>query len=99
MFRHLNPASEEQLADDSEQHSQEMRDGKHFTWRGTAGREIDTDGMYFDRGMRIDYAMVSRSLVEKEGFLLGVDINGQGKERNGFLGSDHCPIILRLKHQ
>ena len=44
--------------------------------------------------MRLDYALVSeglRDLVES------CEILGHGSGREGFMGSDHCPVLLTLK--
>ncbi len=94
----MNPAPEDSLKEDIKQHSDELINGNHFTWRGTAGIDVKEAGLFYGKGMRIDYAMVSKSLVEREGFVIGLEICGHGKDRSGFLGSDHSPIILRLKH-
>lgn len=68
----------------------EMVGYKHhttFSWRG------HTTGKHAGRGMRIDHCLLSRTLVSS---VKSVDINDHGKERHGFLGSDHCPLILKL---
>jgi exonuclease III len=37
--------------------------GPTYTWRGTAGRDIKESGRYYGKGMRIDYAMVSKFIL------------------------------------
>ncbi len=58
-----------------------------FTWRGT------TTGMHGGRGMRIDHCIASKKLAER---ISEVDIIGYGAERNGFMGSDHSPLLIKL---
>jgi exonuclease III len=67
--------------------------GPHFTWRGSAGANVPESGRYYRKGMRIDYALVSRSILP---MVQSVRIHGRGKDLEGFLGSDHCPVILTL---
>ena len=43
--------------------------------------------------MRIDYTLVSASLASR---IVRAEILGSGYERDGFLGSDHCPVLLEL---
>ena len=43
--------------------------------------------------MRIDYALVSRSLLDR---VVSCEIMGRGYGLDGFLGSDHCPVMLTL---
>lgn len=44
--------------------------------------------------MRIDYFLVSRALVHR---VSDVKVFGSGADRKGFLGSDHCPLLLTLR--
>merc|ERR1712107_442728 len=60
-------------------------EGPYFTWRGTA--------KYFGKGMRIDYGLVARELLPR---VEEASIFGSGSGLIGFLGSDHCPIGLKL---
>lgn len=64
-----------------------------FTWRGSPGKDTPAGGRYFGRGMRIDYTLISESLVPR---VVRAEILGRGFNRTGFLGSDHCPILLEL---
>lgn len=50
------------------------------------------------KGMRIDYSLVSSSLLEGDSAMriTRAEVLGRGIEREGFLGSDHCPILLEL---
>ena len=43
--------------------------------------------------MRIDYTLVDKRLVAN---VKRSEILGRGKDRHGFLGSDHCPILIAL---
>ena len=44
--------------------------------------------------MRIDLFMVQRGL---EARVEEVCVCGRGADMQGFLGSDHCPVLLRLR--
>lgn len=46
--------------------------------------------------MRIDYFLVSKKLVPS---VKEVKVFGSGADREGFLGSDHCPLMLTLLEQ
>ncbi|CAN0380654.1 unnamed protein product, partial [Discosporangium mesarthrocarpum] len=46
------------------------------------------------QGMRIDYALVSKTLIPR---VKAVTIVGSGADRRGFMGSDHSPLILELQ--
>jgi exodeoxyribonuclease III len=59
-----------------------------YSWRGS------TPGKYSSRGMRIDHFIGPKSLVER---VESVVVCGRGVDREGFLGSDHCPIALKLR--
>ena len=48
---------------------------------------------YYGKGMRIDYTLVDKRLVAN---VKRSEILGRGKDRHGFLGSDHCPILITL---
>lgn len=56
-----------------------------FTWRGR------NSGKFGGKGMRIDHCIVSRALFP---MIESVHISGHGSERIGFLGSDHCPLVI-----
>lgn len=45
--------------------------------------------------MRIDYFLLSKSLSS---LVAEVKVFGSGADRQGFLGSDHSPVLLRLKN-
>jgi exodeoxyribonuclease III len=71
------------------QHAQpEPIDNPNFTWRGATGR-------YFGKGLRLDYILVCEQLIEK-GLVESAVICGSGVDLRGFMGSDHCPIMLTL---
>ena len=63
-----------------------------WSWRGSPPRNFAT-ARYYGKGMRIDYSLVDKRLLE---YVKRSDILGHGKERHGFLGSDHSPILLTL---
>ena len=63
------------------------------TWRGTPGVHNPAEGRYYNKGMRIDYVLVCKSLVPR---VLTARVHGKGADRAGFLGSDHCPLIVEL---
>ena len=67
-------------------------------WRGTPGREVAASGRYYGKGMRIDHLLISRLLLEGSPrvSVLRAEICGRGAARIGFLGSDHCPMLLEL---
>lgn len=44
--------------------------------------------------MRIDYFLVSKKVIPR---VKEVKVFGSGAERKGFLGSDHCPLLLTLE--
>ena len=46
-----------------------------------------------DKGMRIDYVLVERPLATR---VQSATVCGRGAERAGFLGSDHCPLLVQL---
>ena len=61
-----------------------------FSWRG------NNPGKHSGRGMRIDHCIASQSL---EARVKPVKIHGHETERNGFMGSDHSPIVIELREQ
>jgi len=64
------------------------------TWRGTAGAHgVPEAGRYYGKGMRIDYLLVAHNLADR---VESADVLGSGNDRDGFLGSDHCPLLLQL---
>lgn len=63
-------------------------DGPFYSWRG------GNPGKHYRRGMRIDHFVGSKLLRDR---VENIEICGRGVEREGFLGSDHSPIIMRLK--
>lgn len=68
---------------------------RDVTWRGAPGRDgVPEAGRYFGKGMRIDFVLCSRSLAPRVSDAI---VHGHGPERSGFLGSDHCPLIVRLE--
>lgn len=56
-----------------------------MTWRGTLGSK------YGDKGMRIDHCIATRHLLPK---IEDVQILGRAFKREGFMGSDHCPLLI-----
>ncbi|CAB1110598.1 unnamed protein product [Ectocarpus sp. CCAP 1310/34] len=64
-----------------------------MTWRGTAGNQVAAMGRYYGKGMRIDYFLLSTVLAPR---IKEVKVFGSGADRDGFLGSDHCPLMLTL---
>ncbi|KAL5206805.1 hypothetical protein ABZP36_035014 [Zizania latifolia] len=58
-----------------------------FSW---SGHPI---GKYRGKRMRIDYFIVSEKLEDR---IVSCEIHGRGKEREGFYGSDHCPVSLEF---
>lgn len=59
-----------------------------FSWRGSS------DGKYYGKGMRIDHFFGSASLIASVESVANL---GRGMDRKGFLGSDHCPVLLTFK--
>lgn len=56
-----------------------------MTWRGARG------GKFGHTGMRIDHCIVSRSILHG---IEDVQILGRARGREGFMGSDHCPVLI-----
>eukprot|EP00873_Tetraselmis_striata_P011720 jgi/Tetstr1/431984/TSEL_021461.t1 len=67
--------------------------GPNFTWRGSPGVQVAEHGRYYAKAMRIDHLLVSTELQQR---VLSADILGHGPDMQGFLGSDHCPMMLTL---
>jgi len=68
-------------------------EGPHFSWRGPPGADGPPEtGRYFGKGMRIDHALVSTGVAVES-----CDLLGRGVGREGFMGSDHCPLRLVLR--
>ena len=44
--------------------------------------------------MRIDYVLVARQLAPRIG---RAEVLGRGAERTGFIGSDHCPLLVEIR--
>ncbi|KAL1810388.1 hypothetical protein ACET3Z_027378 [Daucus carota] len=58
-----------------------------FSWSG------NPVGKYRGKRMRIDYFIVSETLKDR---IVACEMHGQGIELQGFCGSDHCPVSLKL---
>ena len=65
---------------------------RDVTWRGAPGVNIPAEGRYYNKGMRIDYCIVPREGVR----VVRALVCGRGASREGFLGSDHCPLLVEL---
>ena len=65
------------------------------TWRGTPGAPPNPPeyGRYYGKGMRIDYVLIEAALRAR---LARTEVLGHSAERRGFVGSDHCPLLLEL---
>ena len=66
-----------------------------FTWRGTLGVQQSV-ARYEGKAQRLDYHLVSEQLMPH---VERCEILGHGAERTGFLGSDHCPVLLVLRDE
>jgi exonuclease III len=64
------------------------------TWRGAAGKDVAESGRYYNKGMRIDLFMLQESLKDR---IEEVEVCGRGPNMEGFLGSDHSPLLLHLR--
>jgi AP endonuclease 1 len=82
LYRHVHPVPPEDSKDKVDRFS------SIFSWRG------HRTGKHSGRGMRIDHFIGSEALTPR---VEDVKILGHGGERIGFMGSDHCPMILYLK--
>ena len=63
---------------------------------------IPEAGRYYGKGMRIDHLLVSELLLQpRDGQsawrVKRAAIHGHGFMREGFFGSDHCPMVLELE--
>lgn len=58
---------------------------EEMTWRGAP------TGMHGGRGMRIDHCVVSEDLLTS---IDNVTVLGRAERRVGFIGSDHCPLLI-----
>eukprot|EP00756_Hemistasia_phaeocysticola_P060658 Hpha_TRINITY_DN4214_c0_g1::TRINITY_DN4214_c0_g1_i1::g.186602::m.186602 len=71
--------------------------GPFFTWRGSPAKPPlpPEAGRYYGKGMRIDHVLVTEDLLPQ---VAEVRICGEGKSNahESFLGSDHCPVSIRL---
>eukprot|EP00038_Savillea_parva_P028084 m.63103 g.63103 ORF g.63103 m.63103 type:complete len:453 (+) comp8132_c0_seq2:35-1393(+) len=69
--------------------------GPYFTWRGKPSAEGSHPARYENKGMRIDHLLVSSCLKSR---VQEAKICGQGASAAdaSFMGSDHCPMLLRL---
>ena len=70
----------------------DVKSETQWSWRGSPP-VVRATARYYGKGMRIDYNLVDVRLLS---YVKRSDILGYGKERNGFLGSDHSPIVLEL---
>ena len=66
--------------------------GPTYSWRGhpPVGH---VPARFYGKGMRIDHFLVSTMLFDR---VRRCDILGHGRDRVGFMGSDHCPVVLEL---
>lgn len=46
--------------------------------------------------MRIDYFLLSKALEQR---VSAIKVFGKGADREGFLGSDHSPVMLALRER
>lgn len=67
------------------------------TWRGAPGVDIPNTGRYYGKGMRIDYILVSQELLVAHRVMKANLYGKGGVMRDGFLGSDHCPLLLTIE--
>lgn len=67
-----------------------------FTWRGASARPgTAMRARYEAKAQRLDTFCASQSFVDSR--VAECAILGEGINRKGFLGSDHCPVKLALK--
>ena len=85
-WRRLHPAEREATP---------ARGDAAFTWRGTLGVQQSV-ARYEGKAQRLDYHLVSEELMPR---VERCEILGHGVERAGFLGSDHCPVLLVLRDE
>jgi AP endonuclease 1 len=86
LYRHVHPATPASGSSNSKEKIDLFQ--PIFSWRGYRA------GKHSGRGMRIDHFIGSEALAEHTE---DVKIMGHGGDRIGFIGSDHCPMILYLK--
>jgi exonuclease III len=67
------------------------------TWRGAPGVDIPKISRYYGKGMRIDYILVSQELLASYRVMNASLYGKGGVMRDGFLGSDHCPLLLTIE--
>ena len=68
------------------------------TWRGSRAVHQSAKARYEGMGQRLDYFLTGRTFFEER--VVACEILGSGVDRVGFVGSDHCPVLLELKtHQ
>lgn len=72
---------------------EEVIDGPYWTWRGAPGKDVPEHGRYYKKGMRIDHTLVSTQLLPS---VERAVIYGSDRNRKGFFGSDHTPVLLTL---
>ncbi|PHJ22831.1 exonuclease iii ape [Cystoisospora suis] len=85
-FRVLNPRKEPPSLESAE-----------YSWRGKpcwGGR--GPRALFKGLGMRLDHVILSESLMKA---VEDVRICGSGTQMRNFFGSDHCPVLLRLKEE
>eukprot|EP00397_Hematodinium_sp_SG-2012_P037728 GEMP01040927.1.p1 GENE.GEMP01040927.1~~GEMP01040927.1.p1 ORF type:complete len:449 (+),score=97.46 GEMP01040927.1:63-1409(+) len=68
-------------------------ESNEYSWRGAAPINF-AFSKYYGKGMRIDHALVKESFMSQ---VESVELLGKGKDRDGFLGSDHSPLHIKLK--
>lgn len=76
--------------------SDEQRERASYTWRGALRRDGNPyPARYEGKAQRLDYFLMPRHLCESR--VDACAIHGRGRKREGFLGSDHCPVVLRVR--
>lgn len=72
-----------------------LRETNSFTWRGAMrAKDKRFPAKFEGKAMRLDYFLVHSYFPIHR--IESCEILGDGVQRNGFLGSDHCPIKLIL---
>jgi|TARA_B100000524_G_scaffold302576_1_gene177372 exodeoxyribonuclease III len=64
-----------------------------FTWRGARAKNVPGLARYEGKAQRLDYFLLSKELEPR---LKSCRVLGHGIDLIGFLGSDHCPVLLEL---
>ena len=98
VYRHLHPASMPPAGTPEEEEdkkpSLEHLQGPLYTWRGVG----DDAFAYGGKGMRIDHCLVSEGFVDQ---IHEVTVWGTGAgpyvHGEGFYGSDHCPVWIKIR--